>query len=68
MVDYTDEQVKILNAHRGAELAQQATGCSDSTREKIATLLEADECQCVDCGGNEYRHVNSCTHMNNLHA
>ncbi len=42
MLDYTDEQVKVLNAHRGAELAQQATGCCDATREKIAALLEAD--------------------------
>ena len=68
MLDYTDEQVKTLNAHRGAELAQQAAGCSDATREKIAALLEADDCQCIDCGGNEHRHVDGCPHMKELHG
>lgn len=40
--EYTDEQIATLNADRAAELAQQATGCSDTSRVLIELLARRD--------------------------
>lgn len=41
-VDYTDEQVDILNAERATGLAQDASGCSNTTATLVSALLSRD--------------------------
>lgn len=40
--EYTDEQIATLNADRAAGLAQDATGCSDTSRVLIELLARRD--------------------------